>query len=77
VSRGFLGNWVYVFRVLGVACREEEKVLCFKNDQTKKKLRTLVANSQSFSLYLGNKTTFYFPIKKYPTIDSLTFLYIN
>jgi hypothetical protein len=41
VSRGFLGNWVYVFRVLGVACREEEKVLCFKNDQTKKELKVV------------------------------------
>jgi hypothetical protein len=40
-------------------------------------VRALAADSQPFSLCLGNKTTFYFPIKKYPTIDSLTFPYIN
>jgi hypothetical protein len=40
-------------------------------------LRALAADSQPFSLYLGNKTTFFFLIKKYPTIDSLTFPYIN
>jgi hypothetical protein len=40
-------------------------------------LRALVADSQPFFLYLGNKTTFCFPIKKYSTIDSLTFPYIN
>jgi len=40
-------------------------------------MRALVANSQPFFLYLDNKTTFCFPIKKHPTIDSLTFSYIN
>jgi hypothetical protein len=40
-------------------------------------VRALAADFQLFSLYLGNKTTFCFPIKKYSTIDSLTFLYIN
>jgi len=40
-------------------------------------LRVLAIDFQPFSLYLGKKTTFYFPIKKYPTIDSLTFPYIN
>jgi len=29
-------------------------------------VRALAADSQPFSLYLGNKTTFYFPIKKIP-----------
>jgi len=40
-------------------------------------LRALAADFQLFSLYLRNKTTFCFPIKKYPTIDSFTFSYIN
>jgi hypothetical protein len=40
-------------------------------------LRALAADFQPFFLCLGNKTTFYFPIKKYLTIDSLTFPYIN
>jgi hypothetical protein len=40
-------------------------------------LIALAGDFQPFSLYLGNKTTFYFPIKKYFTIDSLTFPYIN
>jgi hypothetical protein len=40
-------------------------------------IRTLAADFQLFFLCLGNKTTFCFPIKKYPTIDSLTFPYIN
>jgi hypothetical protein len=41
------------------------------------RVRALAADFQPFSLYLGNKTTFCFPIKKYPTIDSFTFPYIN
>jgi hypothetical protein len=40
-------------------------------------IRALAADFQPFFLYLGNKTTFYFPIKKYLTIDSLIFPYIN
>jgi hypothetical protein len=40
-------------------------------------LRALAADTQLFSLNLGNKITFYFPIKKRFTIDSLIFSYIN
>jgi hypothetical protein len=34
-------------------------------------LRALAAASQPFSLSLGIQTTFYFPIQKYTTLDSL------
>jgi hypothetical protein len=40
-------------------------------------LRALAADTQQFSLNLGNKITFYFPIKKRFTIDSLIFSYVN
>jgi len=39
--------------------------------------RALAADTQPFSLNLGNKITFCFPIKKHSTIDSLNFSYIN
>jgi hypothetical protein len=57
---------------------ELECGLLFTNScAVKRVLRALAADFQPFSLCLGNKTTFCFPIKKYPTIDSLTFPYIN
>jgi hypothetical protein len=45
----------------------------YTNTKLSTLLRVLAADSQPFSLYLGNKTTFCFPIKKYHTIDFLTF----
>jgi hypothetical protein len=42
----------------------------------KRGVRALAAASQPFSLSLGIQTTFYFPIQKYTTLDSLkNFLY--
>jgi len=35
--------------------------------------RAFLAASQPFSLNIGNKTTFYFPIKKHPITASLHF----
>jgi hypothetical protein len=40
-------------------------------------VKALAAVSQPFFLYLGNKITFCFPIKKHLTIDSLKFSYTN
>jgi hypothetical protein len=49
-------------------CLQRKKWVC---------VRALAADSQPFSLNLGNKTTFCFLIKKHPAIDSLNFPYIN
>jgi len=52
-------------------------LVSFVLHSTLSSLMTLAIIIQSFSLNLRNKINFYFPIKKYFTIDSFIFPYTN